>query len=135
MKLATVRHRDQTLYGQVIGDRFYPAQEALKARYATLKDLISDGSLTQLAAQQTRQEDGIDLAKVSYLPPIPEPGKIICIGLNYRKPYPVDGVAPPTPVKLSYLAKSVIPCWAISKNWKRRLVPPLIVLITKARLR
>ena len=105
MKLATVRYRDQTLYGQVIGDRFYPVQEALKARYATLKDLISDGSLTQLAAQQTRQEDGIDLAKVSFLPPIPEPGKIICVGLNYRKPYPVDGVAPPDPSQIILFGK------------------------------
>ena len=105
MKLATIRHRDQTLYGQVIGDRFYPVQEALKTRYATLKDLISDGSLTQLAAQQTRQEDGIDLAKVSFLPPIPEPGKIICVGLNYRKPYPVDGVAPPEPSQIILFGK------------------------------
>ena len=89
----------------MIGDRFYPVQEALKTRYATLKDLISDGSLTQLAAQQTRQEDGIDLAKVSYLPPIPEPGKIICVGLNYRKPYPVDGVAPPDPSQIILFGK------------------------------
>ena len=31
------------------------------------------------------------------LPPIPNPGKIICAGMNYRKPYPVDGIAPPDP--------------------------------------
>jgi 2-keto-4-pentenoate hydratase/2-oxohepta-3-ene-1,7-dioic acid hydratase in catechol pathway len=105
MKLATIRHRDQTLYGQVSGDWFYPAEAALKTRYTTLKDLITDGALTQLAAQQTRQEDGIHLAHVSYLPPIPDPGKIICVGLNYRKPYPVDGVAPPDPSQLILFGK------------------------------
>ena len=105
MKLATIRHRDQTLYGQVSGDWFYPAEAALKTRYTTLKDLITDGALTQLAAQQTRQEDGINLAHVSYLPPIPDPGKIICVGLNYRKPYPVDGVAPPDPSQIILFGK------------------------------
>ena len=105
MKLATIRHRDQTFYGQVSGDWFYPAEAALKTRYTTLKDLITDGALTQLAAQQTRQEDGINLAHVSYLPPIPDPGKIICVGLNYRKPYPVDGVAPPDPSQIILFGK------------------------------
>jgi 2-keto-4-pentenoate hydratase/2-oxohepta-3-ene-1,7-dioic acid hydratase in catechol pathway len=105
MKLATIRHRDQTLYGQVSGDWFYPAEAALKTRSTTLKDLITDGALTQLAAQQTRQEDGINLAHVSYLPPIPDPGKIICVGLNYRKPYPVDGVAPPNPSQIILFGK------------------------------
>jgi len=105
MKLATIRHRDQTLYGQVSSDWFYPAEAALKTRYTTLKDLITDGALTQLAAQQTRQEDGINLAHVSYLPPIPDPGKIICVGLNYRKPYPVDGVAPPDPSQIILFGK------------------------------
>jgi 2-keto-4-pentenoate hydratase/2-oxohepta-3-ene-1,7-dioic acid hydratase in catechol pathway len=105
MKLATIRHRDQTLYGQVSGDWFYPAEAALKTRYTTLKDLITDGALTQLAAQQTRQEDGINLAHVSYLPPIPDPGKIICVGLNYHKPYPVDGVAPPNPSQIILFGK------------------------------
>lgn len=105
MKLATIRHRDQTLYGQVSGDWFYPAEAALKTRYTTLKDLITDGALTQLAVQQTRQEDGINLAHVSYLPPIPDPGKIICVGLNYRKPYPVDGVAPPNPSQIILFGK------------------------------
>ena len=105
MKLATIRHRDQTLYGQVSGDWFYPAEAALKTRYTTLKDLITDGALTQLAAQQTRQEDGINLTHVSYLPPIPDPGKIICVGLNYRKPYPVDGVAPPNPSQIILFGK------------------------------
>ena len=105
MKLATIRHRDQTLYGQVSGDWFYPAEAALKTRYTTLKDLITDGALTQLAAQQTRQEDGINLAHVSYLPPIPDPGKIICVGLNYRKPYPVDWVASPNPSQIILFGK------------------------------
>ena len=105
MKLATIRHRDQTLYGQVNGDWFYPAEAALKTQYTTLKDLITDGALTQLAVQQTRQEDGINLAHVSYLPPIPDPGKIICVGLNYRKPYPVDGVAPPNPSQIILFGK------------------------------
>ena len=105
MKLATIRHRDQTLYGQVSGDWFYPAEAALKTRYTTLKDLITDGALTQLAVQQTRQEDGINLTHVSYLPPIPDPGQIICVGLNYRKPYPVDGVAPPNPSQIILFGK------------------------------
>jgi 2-keto-4-pentenoate hydratase/2-oxohepta-3-ene-1,7-dioic acid hydratase in catechol pathway len=43
------------------------------------------------------EEKPIPLSQVTLLPPIPNPGKIICAGMNYRKPYPVDGIAPPDP--------------------------------------
>ncbi len=39
----------------------------------------------------------LSLDEITFLPPIPKPGKIICAGLNYWKVYPVEGVAPPDP--------------------------------------
>jgi len=51
------------------------------------------------------EEKPIPLSKVSLLPPIPNPGKIICAGMNYRKPYPVDGVVPPDPGNVVIFAR------------------------------
>jgi acylpyruvate hydrolase len=64
------------------------------ARGLTAKDAGYPGTLDQLvAAGRTALEAAakalaaapvIDLAKVSYLPPLMTPEKIICVGLNYR---------------------------------------------------
>ncbi|MEZ5911694.1 MAG: fumarylacetoacetate hydrolase family protein [Paracoccaceae bacterium] len=35
--------------------------------------------------------EAVDPGALRFLPPIPAPSKILCAGLNYRKPYPVAG--------------------------------------------
>ena len=97
MKLASILYRDEALYGQVKAGIFHSAPSALTARYPTLKALIMSGALDQLKSAQTEPSGGLNLDQVTFQTPIPDAGKIICIGMNYRKPYPVDGVAPPIP--------------------------------------
>ena len=60
----------------------------LPTKVSYRKDLIADDALDVLKAQL---EAGIDLEAVTLRQPIPNASKIICVGLNYRKPYPVDG--------------------------------------------
>ena len=105
MKLASILIRDQALYGQVKAGIFYPAPNALTARYPTLKALIMGGALDQLKSAQTEQGDGLNMDQVIFQTPIPDAGKIICIGMNYRKPYPVDGIAPPNPSNIIMFGK------------------------------
>lgn len=91
-------------YGVFEGDRVIPASAALRTRFAGLRDLLEAGALDML-----RDDAGRDAPRpqeaVTFLPPIPSPGKIICVGMNYPKPYPVDGVAPPVPENIILFGK------------------------------
>jgi len=105
MKLASILYRDEALYGQVKAGIFYPAPSALAVRYPTLKALIMGGALDQLKLLPTDPSGGLNLDQVTFQTPIPDAGKIICVGMNYRKLYPVDGVAPPDPSNIIIFGK------------------------------
>lgn len=51
---------------------------------ALLRGGVEMRALAQNALDQARQSDEIPLADVTLQAPLPRPGKIICIGLNYR---------------------------------------------------
>jgi 2-keto-4-pentenoate hydratase/2-oxohepta-3-ene-1,7-dioic acid hydratase in catechol pathway len=59
----------------------------LSARYGnefpTLREVIAAGKLKKLADDAERYPAGHALDAVTWLPPIPAPEKIICIGVNY----------------------------------------------------
>lgn len=59
----------------------------LSARWArdfpTLREVIAAGALTRLAEDAARLAADHPLDAVTWLPPIPAPEKIICIGVNY----------------------------------------------------
>jgi 2-keto-4-pentenoate hydratase/2-oxohepta-3-ene-1,7-dioic acid hydratase in catechol pathway len=67
------------------------AAGALGVERVTVRELISSGRLSQL--------DGIDrdpvAGEVELLAPVPDPEKIICIGLNYRSHAAEAGIEPP----------------------------------------
>ncbi len=67
-------------YGRVDGSRLIDAGPGLRARYPDLRALLAAGATDALL-----EADGpaTDLADVTFLPPVPNPEKIICIGLNY----------------------------------------------------
>jgi 2-keto-4-pentenoate hydratase/2-oxohepta-3-ene-1,7-dioic acid hydratase in catechol pathway len=52
--------------------------------WPTLRQAIAADGLAQAAAQ-ARSGPDFELARVSFLPVIPEPAKIICVGLNYEE--------------------------------------------------
>jgi 2-keto-4-pentenoate hydratase/2-oxohepta-3-ene-1,7-dioic acid hydratase in catechol pathway len=64
--------------------RWLEAPEAFRARFADLKAVIAAGELGALA-QATRQ-GGVAVTKGQgrLIPVIPNPGKVICVGLNYK---------------------------------------------------
>lgn len=70
------------------------AGDALGLEVATVRGLLTDGLLGRLADVDA---DGIPLAEVELLPPVPDPEKIICIGLNYRD-HAAEGRQEPPPV-------------------------------------
>ena len=93
MKLVSFLNNDQESFGVLGNSGLHPVLEALKKECPDLKAVI--GSQKIEALEISCEESPIPLSQVTLLPPIPNPGKIICAGMNYRKPYPVDGIAPP----------------------------------------
>ena len=95
MKLVSFLNNDQESFGILRSSGLHPILEAFKKEYPDLKAVLGSQKIKDL--KTFCQEKPIPLSQVTLLPPIPNPGKIICAGMNYRKPYPVDGIAPPDP--------------------------------------
>lgn len=57
--------------------------------------LMAAGGSAMREAHDLIAERGIPCGAVTYLPPVPRPPKIICVGLNYRMHAEESGVAPP----------------------------------------
>ncbi len=82
MKLATVAIDGRTTWGIVEGETFFDVGAALKARYADLKAAI--GASLAGVAEAKSSATSVPVAKVSGLPVVPNPDKILCVGLNYE---------------------------------------------------
>jgi len=61
---------------------------------STLRDLLAAGGIGELAGI-VDPVDAQPLAEVELLPPIPDPDKIVCVGLNYRAHAAEAGIEPP----------------------------------------
>ena len=95
MKLVSFSQNGQEGFGIFGQSGIYPVLEKFKREFPNLRAVIDSQKIEDFEA--FCESNPIPLSEVSLLPPIPNPGKIICAGMNYRKPYPVDGVAPPDP--------------------------------------
>ncbi len=51
----------------------------------TLKDLIAEKGISEAKKYASNNPGNISLDQIEYLPLIPNPGKIICVGLNYSE--------------------------------------------------
>ncbi|MGD2168521.1 MAG: fumarylacetoacetate hydrolase family protein [Gammaproteobacteria bacterium] len=96
MKFVTYEHAGRISFGAVIGDGVVD----LGRRHAELPDLreaIRADRLTELAQEALAADADVRLSEITYLPPIPNPEKIICIGVNYadRNAEYKDGSEPP----------------------------------------
>jgi 2-keto-4-pentenoate hydratase/2-oxohepta-3-ene-1,7-dioic acid hydratase in catechol pathway len=82
VKLATVAIDGRTTWGVVEGEVFLDVGAALKSRYADLKAALVSGLAGVLDARSAATV--VPLSKVVWLPVIPNPDKILCVGLNYE---------------------------------------------------
>lgn len=82
MKLASYLLGDVPSFGIVRDDEVLDVGDVTRARFGSLKDAL--GSLNEIQeAVQTQRSIG-RVSDVHLLPPIPDAGRIICIGRNYR---------------------------------------------------
>ncbi|MDP9894907.1 2-keto-4-pentenoate hydratase/2-oxohepta-3-ene-1,7-dioic acid hydratase in catechol pathway [Variovorax boronicumulans] len=83
MKLISYQHNGIDSYGAVTGDRIVDLREAFAGRATDLKSLIAADLLTEAAAAAAKATATLPMSEVRLLPVIPNPGKIVCVGLNY----------------------------------------------------
>ncbi|MEZ2296587.1 fumarylacetoacetate hydrolase family protein [Variovorax sp. RCC_210] len=88
MKLISYQHNGTDSYGALLGDRIVDLRAVFGARAVDLKALIAAGLLSEAAAavqkaDATATASTLALGDVQLLPVIPNPGKIVCVGLNY----------------------------------------------------
>lgn len=69
-------------YGLVNGNNVFDL--TARASQPTLRDAIAAGTITSAAKAARGGKADFRLEDVTLLPPIPDPEKIVCIGLNYR---------------------------------------------------
>ncbi len=110
-------HREQP--GLIDGDRVVPLSAILKSPPATLRQLLADHGLDALAKQVAKRHatgslgklPGEPLASVRLGPPITDPSKIICIGLNYQDhAKEQDAPWPEQPLLFAKAPSSLIGC-------------------------
>ncbi len=80
MKLASFILKDTRTWGVVDGDKVIDMGNICP----TLKEALANGMLTLIAERMSKHEDSANLADVTLLPVIPNPDKIVCVGLNYK---------------------------------------------------
>jgi 2-keto-4-pentenoate hydratase/2-oxohepta-3-ene-1,7-dioic acid hydratase in catechol pathway len=96
MKFLSFTHEGRVSFGAVVGNGIVD----LGGRENGLRDLrdaIRAGQLAALGEIAMQAEPDLELSDVEYLPTIPNPPKIICIGVNYanRNEEYKDGSEPP----------------------------------------
>jgi 2-keto-4-pentenoate hydratase/2-oxohepta-3-ene-1,7-dioic acid hydratase in catechol pathway len=83
MKLATFSAAGRTSFGIVKGDGIVDAARLLDNRYGGLKALLAGGGLAELARLGATAKADHRLDAATLLPVVPDPDKILCIGINY----------------------------------------------------
>lgn len=82
MRFATFDAAGRQGYGTVAGEHVRAASDKLLSRYPDLRAVITAEALRELA--EDVGGDLLALADITLLPVIPNPGKVFCIGVNYR---------------------------------------------------
>lgn len=83
MKVVSFLREGVPSYGVVNGEGIVDAGRRLGSHWPDLKAVLMSGALAELQAIQGGEPD-FPFSAVRLLPPIPNPDKILCVGLNYR---------------------------------------------------
>jgi 2-keto-4-pentenoate hydratase/2-oxohepta-3-ene-1,7-dioic acid hydratase in catechol pathway len=82
-RLATFAVGGSTRYGAVADGGIVDLTAPFGKQYPTLREAVAAGALMKLAEAAARRSPDHALDAITWLPPIPAPEKIICVGVNY----------------------------------------------------
>jgi 2-keto-4-pentenoate hydratase/2-oxohepta-3-ene-1,7-dioic acid hydratase in catechol pathway len=82
-RLATYSFGGAAKYGAVANNGVVDLSARFAKDYASLREVVAAGALLKLADDAMRRSPDHALDEITWLPPVPAPEKIICIGVNY----------------------------------------------------
>lgn len=82
MKFLSYRISGRATFGAVKRDRVIELGSRMK--YATLRECLEEGALAEAMGLANDLGGDVELSKIAFDPVIPNPDKIICVGMNYR---------------------------------------------------
>jgi 2-keto-4-pentenoate hydratase/2-oxohepta-3-ene-1,7-dioic acid hydratase in catechol pathway len=94
MRLVTYRGDDGARAGVQADEGVLDAAELLGVDAVSVRELIADDRVGELA-EWLGKADAEPVTDATLLPPLPDPDKIVCIGLNYRSHAAEAGIDPP----------------------------------------
>jgi len=83
MKVVTFERSGTRSYGILENDHILDVGSRLASRYADLRSVLAAGALQELSLGRTQGVPTLRVDEVKFEPVIPNPEKILCIGLNY----------------------------------------------------
>lgn len=83
MKLLSFTKDGRESFGAVVGDRVVDLGRKFAGRYADLVAVLKADAVSELESAVAGETGDYDLSEIEFLPVIPNPPKIICIGVNY----------------------------------------------------
>lgn len=84
MKLLSFKIDGRESFGAVVGDEVVDLGRRFEGRFATIVDALKADALGELDRAVAGATGDHALADIEFLPVIPNPPKIICIGVNYE---------------------------------------------------
>lgn len=93
VKFVSFKVGDKAHFGLLRDDKVVDLSRRFGARFASIVDFIAKGSLDEVRALANEPHDYL-YSELTLLPVVPNPGKIICVGLNYAE-HAKEGVRDP----------------------------------------
>ena len=84
MKLVSFKHAGQATYGLVQTDGYRQPPAEFLSRHPVIVSVLRSGALRELERVAVSKGTTIQPAATQALPVLPNPGKFICVGLNYK---------------------------------------------------
>jgi 2-keto-4-pentenoate hydratase/2-oxohepta-3-ene-1,7-dioic acid hydratase in catechol pathway len=95
MKIASYVVDGRPAFGVVVGGGVVTVAGLGGLALPTLREVLAEGALDVLRDAATGREPDRQLDDLEYLPVIPQPDKILCVGINYRTHADETGREPP----------------------------------------
>ncbi|HLT78006.1 MAG TPA: fumarylacetoacetate hydrolase family protein [Ferrovibrio sp.] len=95
MKVVSFVRNGKATYGVVAGDGIVDVGAKLGGKYADLAAVLQAGALAEVEAAAKGAAADVKFEGTTLLPVIPNPGKILCVGVNYDEHRREMGREPP----------------------------------------